>query len=67
MNISIVHDSGIPIPFDFQHGHTDPNLAANTTQVTFNAKVCGQYKINILVDNKHITGSPFLRTFLPGK
>lgn len=38
----------------------------NAYCVTFNPKCSGRYTISVLVNGKHILGSPFIRTFTPG-
>ena len=39
----------------------------NALRITFNPKKSGRYEISILVNGEHINGSPFVKTFLPGK
>ena len=39
----------------------------NALRITFNPKKSGKYEISILVNGEHINGSPFIKTFLPGK
>ncbi|CAG7785471.1 unnamed protein product [Allacma fusca] len=41
---------------------TDANLVA----VKFSVRKSGQYSVHIVVENNHVRGSPFLKTFLPG-
>lgn len=45
---------------------TDPNNA-NIAIVKFTVRTAGQYKISVLIGSSHISGSPFLRTFMPGQ
>ncbi|XP_055709347.1 apoptosis-resistant E3 ubiquitin protein ligase 1 isoform X1 [Phlebotomus papatasi] len=47
-------------------GGTDPNNA-NIAKVKFTVRTAGQYKISVLIGSSHIAGSPFLKTFIPGK
>lgn len=46
-------------------GGEDPN-DANLVVVKFSVRKSGNYTIHVLVDNAHVRGSPFLKTFLPG-
>jgi hypothetical protein len=47
-------------------GGTDPS-AANVAVVKFTVRHAGQYNISVLIGSCHVHGSPFLKTFLPGK
>jgi len=47
-------------------GGTDPS-AANVAVVKFTVRHAGQYKISVLIGSCHVHGSPFVKTFLPGK
>jgi len=40
---------------------------ANMVVVKFSVRKAGTYSIHILVDNNHVRGSPFRKTFLPEK
>lgn len=48
-----------------EFGGQDPN-DANLVVVKFSVRKSGQYSIHVLVENAHVRGSPFLKTFLPG-
>lgn len=45
---------------------TDPNRA-NIALVKFTVRTAGPYKISVLIGTTHIAGSPFYRTFRPGR
>lgn len=45
---------------------TDPE-AANIARVKFTVRTAGSYKISVLISTSHIAGSPFFRTFVPGR
>jgi len=45
---------------------TDPNNA-NEARVKFSVRTAGQYKISVMVGSTHIAGSPFIKSFIPGK
>lgn len=47
-------------------GGTDPS-AANVAVVKFTVRHAGQYKISVIIGSCHVHGSPFVKTFLPGK
>lgn len=51
--------------FLFRKGGQDPN-DANLVVVKFSVRKSGQYSIHVMVENAHVRGSPFLKTFLPG-
>lgn len=40
---------------------------ANKAKVQFTVRRAGEYRISVLVDMIPIKGSPFIKTFLPGK
>lgn len=44
---------------------SNPNNA-NVARVKFTVRTAGQYKISVMIGSSHITGSPFVRNFLPG-
>lgn len=45
----------------------DSAAGKNALCVSFHPKKAGRYTISVLVDGKNIAGSPFVKTFLPGK
>ncbi|XP_021944995.1 apoptosis-resistant E3 ubiquitin protein ligase 1 isoform X2 [Folsomia candida] len=47
-----------------EFGGKDP-LDANLVVVKFSVRQSGQYGIHIMVENSHVKGSPFTKTFLP--
>jgi hypothetical protein len=47
-------------------GGTDPS-AANVAVVKFTVRHAGLYKISVIIGSCHVHGSPFVKTFLPGK
>jgi hypothetical protein len=40
-------------------------LDANLVIVKFSVRKSGQYAIHVMVENNHVKGSPFTKTFLP--
>lgn len=47
-------------------GGTEPDQV-NQAVVKFSVRQSGQYRVSILISNTHINGSPFIKTFIPGK
>lgn len=44
---------------------SNPNNA-NVAKVKFTIRTAGQYKISVMIGSSHVSGSPFVRNFLPG-